>query len=271
MPQVPRPRIISLAPNVTSILHELGAMSDVVAVSRWCKDIAPVEHLPSVGDCWKLNIREVMHHKPTLLIGSVPFAIETVEEILAEPVAFLGINPRTLADIDRDIRIIARLVARQRTGDKLIARMHQAFAALKSKSAKSARLSAPRRKTGRRYKKPVVYAEAWPNPRISSPPWVSELITLAGATPAFPGGAKVSGAEVAAANPDVILLAWTATGTSAPLKSALENPAWQNVSAINSGHVHVIADELLNTPGPPLIEGADELFRAIWTYKNALT
>ena len=259
-----RPRIVSLAPNVTSILHEMGAMQDVVAVSRWCKDIAPVQHLPSVGDCWKLSMREVMQHQPTLLIGSVPFALETVEEILAEPVAFLAINPRTLADIDANIRTLAALVGRAAHGEKLIARMRKAFGALAKKSARAARLAAPRRKAGRAHRKAIVYCEAWSNPRISSPPWVSELITLAGATPAFAGGAKVSDAEVAAANPDVIVLAWTATGTSAPLKSALENTAWQNVSAVNSGRVHVIADELLNTPGPPLIEGADELFRAIW-------
>jgi iron complex transport system substrate-binding protein len=269
MPRSRRPRIISLAPNITSILHELGALRDVVAVSRWCKDIAPVAHMPRVGDCWKLSMREVMHHNPTLLVGSVPFALETVEEILAEPVAFLAINPRTLADIDANIRTLASLTNRPTRGEKLIARMHTAFTALSKTSAKAARLAAPRRKFGRAAKQPVIYSEAWSNPRISSPPWVSELITLAGATPAFPGGAKVSDAEVARANPDVILLAWTATGTSAPLKSALENPAWQDVNAVNSGRVHVIADELLNTPGPPLIEGASELFRAIWKRDRA--
>jgi ABC-type Fe3+-hydroxamate transport system substrate-binding protein len=269
MPHVPRARVISLSPNITSILHELGALRDVVAVSRWCKDVAPVEHLPAVGDCWKLSMREVMRHTPTLLVGSVPFALETVEEILAEPVAFLAINPRTLADIDANIRTLAALVGRAVQSEKLVARMHESFAALARNSVRAARLAAPRRKTGRVRRKPVVYAEAWSNPRISSPPWVSELIALAGATPAFPGGAKVSDAEVAAANPDVIVLAWTATGTRAPLKSALENPAWQNVSAVNSGRVHVIADELLNTPGPPLIEGAEELFRAIWGHNSA--
>lgn len=268
MPRAPHPRIISLAPNITSILHELGAMRDVVAVSRWCKDIAPVAHLPTVGDCWKLSMRQVMQHNPALLIGSVPFAVETVEEILAEPVAFLAINPRTLADIDTNIRTIAALTHRAADGEKLIARLRAAFEALAKNSAKAARLSAPRRKSGRAHKKPVVYSEAWSNPRIASPPWVSELISLAGATPAFPGGAQVSDAEVARANPDVILLAWTATGTSAPMKSALENPTWQNVSAVHTGRVHVIADELLNTPGPPLIEGAEELFRAIWKHKH---
>ena len=35
-------RIVSLAPNVTSILLALGAGRELVAVSRWCKDVAAV-------------------------------------------------------------------------------------------------------------------------------------------------------------------------------------------------------------------------------------
>ena len=49
-----------------------------------------------------MDVREVMRLRPTILIGSVPFAAETVQKILAEPVAFLAINPRSLADIYND-------------------------------------------------------------------------------------------------------------------------------------------------------------------------
>ena len=252
---MPRPsaRIVSLAPNVTSILHAIGGTRDLVAVSRWCKDVAPVSALPTVGDCWKLNVAEVMRLKPTLLIGSVPFAVETVEEILAQPVAFLAINPRTLADIQNDVHTLGRLVARAAAAERVIAKMRRSFDSVRKK-ARSRRAST----------KPVVYAEAWSNPRISSPPWVAELIEFAGAMPAVAAGAQVSDEEVAIANPDVIVLAWTATGDRAKPESALNNPKWKDVSAVKSRRVHVVRDELLNTPGPPLIEGATALYRAIW-------
>ena len=76
-------------------------------------------------------------------------------------------------------------------------------------------------------------------------------------------GAKITDEAVARAKPDVIVLAWAATGNRSKLESALRNPAWKNVPAIRSGCVVVIRDELLNTPGPPLMHGALELFRAI--------
>jgi iron complex transport system substrate-binding protein len=243
-------RIVSLAPNVTSILLALGAGRDLVGVSKWCKHVAPVGRRPQVGDCWKMDIVEVMRLKPTLLIGSVPFAAQTVEAILMQPVAFLALNPRTLADIYSDMRTLARLVNRVAAGERLIRRMQRDFSQLAHRAAR----------IGIR---PRVYCESWPNPRISSPPWVEELVELAGGRMIVKPGARVNDEDIARTKPDVIVLAWAATGNRAKPATALRNPAWMNVPAIKSGRVVVIRDELLNTPGPPLIEGARELFRAI--------
>jgi iron complex transport system substrate-binding protein len=247
-----RQRIVSLAPNVTSILLALGARRELVGVSKWCKDVAPVGRLPQVGDCWKLDVTEVMRLRPTLLIGSVPFAPETVEKLLAQPVAFLAINPRSLADIANDVRTLARLVNRAAAGEKLVARMRRTFNEIERAASKLP----PRRK-------PRVYCEAWPNPRISSPPWVAELIALAGGRFVVAPGKRVSNGEVVRAKPDVIILAWTATGNRASPTRMLADPAFRDLPAVKNRRVIVIRDELLNTPGPPLMQGARELFGAI--------
>jgi iron complex transport system substrate-binding protein len=245
-------RIVSLAPNVTSILLALGAGRELVGVSKWCKEVAPVGRRPQVGDCWKMDVREVMRLKPTLLIGSVPFATETVASILKEPVAFLAINPRSLADIETDIRTLARLVSCPTAGEELIREMRSSFESL-ARQAREFRVQ-PR---------PRVYCEAWPHPRISSPPWVSELVEMAGGQAVMRAGTRITDEEVTRAGPDVIVLAWTAVGARSKPSSALRNAAWQAIPAVKAGRVVVIRDELLNTPGPPLVEGARELFRAI--------
>jgi iron complex transport system substrate-binding protein len=245
-------RIVSLAPNVTSILLALGAGRELVGVSKWCKEVAPVGRRPQVGDCWKMDVREVMRLKPTLLIGSVPFATETVASILKEPVAFLAINPRSLADIETDIRTLARLANRANAGEKLIHEMQSNFESL-ARQARQLRVRS----------RPRVYCEAWPHPRISSPPWVSELVEMAGGQAVMRAGTRITDEEVTRAGPDVIVLAWTAVGARSKPSSALRNAAWQAIPAVKAGRVVVIRDELLNTPGPPLVEGARELFRAI--------
>ena len=159
-------RIVSSAPSVTSILLALGAGKELVGVSKWCKDVAAVGRRPEIGDCWNMDIREVMRLRPTHLIGSVPFATKTVEEILKQPVAFLALNPRTIADVYEDVRTLAHLTNRLARGEKLIRKMTRAFEGVAKRTAPL--LTRPR-----------VYCEAWPNPRISSPPWVAEMVEIA--------------------------------------------------------------------------------------------
>jgi iron complex transport system substrate-binding protein len=245
-------RIVSLAPSVTSILLSLGVRRELVGVSRWCKDVADVGSRPAVGDCWKLDMREILRLRPTILIGSVPFAVETVQKILAEPVAFLATNPRTVADVYSDIRVLGGLVSRAKASVRLMRKMREGFADVGRR--------AQRRGTGKRVR---VYCEAWPKPRISSPPWVAELVEMAGGEMVVAPGERVTDDEVARAAPDLIVLAWAATGGRAKISTALRNPAWRNVPAVRNGRVVVIRDELLNTPGPPLVLGARELARAI--------
>src|SRR5271155_2437320 len=215
-------RIVSLAPSVTSILLSLGVGRELVGVSKWCKDVAPVGRRPQVGDCWKMDIGELMRLKPTLLVGSVPFAAKTVEEILKQPVAFLALNPRTLADIESDIHILARLVSRAAAGERLIRKMARAFEDVAKRAE-------------RIHSRPRVYCEAWPNPRISSPPWVSELVKIAGGEMVVAPGARVMDESVARASPEVIILAWAATGDRAKPATALRNPAWRDVPAVKTG------------------------------------
>jgi iron complex transport system substrate-binding protein len=188
--------------------------------------------------------------KPTLVIGSVPYKQETVAKLLAQPFPFLAMNPRTLPDIETDIRLLGGITHRAAAAELLVKKMRRAFSQIE--------------KNARRYKKRVrVYCEAWPNPRISSPPWVAELVNICGGEMVVPAGKKIANAQVAAARPEVIVLAWAATGSKADRKQAYQVTDWKDVPAIRTRSVHVISDELLNTPGPPLIEGARELWRVL--------
>jgi len=251
-------RIVSLAPNATSILVALGARKSLVGVSRSCADVADVGRLPRLGDCWAIDLEPLARLKPDCIIGSVPFRIEVVEKILQLPATFIALNPRTLRDIYRDIELLGLVTGRGDAAVKLVRSVKHAFAGIRKRAVRLRALSV----SGRR-KAPRVYCEAWPKPRISSPPWVAELVGIAGGRMVTPAGTTVSDADVARAKPDVIVLAWTATGDRAKPESALKNPAWADVPAVRNGRIVVIRDEWLNTPGPPLIKGVKALFQAI--------
>jgi iron complex transport system substrate-binding protein len=244
-------RIVSLAPSATSILCAIGARRLLKGVTKWCCDVAPVAGLPRVGDCWHMeSVADIVALRPTLVIGSVPYKQETVGKLLEQRLNFLAMNPRSLDDVYADIRLLGGIAGRAAQAEALIRRMRSEFAVI----ARSAR----------RMKRRVrVYCEAWPNPRISSPPWVAELVKICGGEMIVAAGEKVTDAQVAEARPQVIVLAWAATGGKSDPEQAYKVEAWKDVPAIRERCVFLVRDELLNTPGPPLMEGARELSRVL--------
>ena len=242
-----RLRIVSLAPSATSILCAIGAKKALVGVTKWCPDLAPVAELPKLGDCWHMeSVDEILQLKPTLVIGSVPYKQETVAKLLERPLNFLAMNPRTLADVYANIRMLGGIVGRAKAAETVVGKMQKEFAFIERKSSNGTA-------------EPRVYCEAWPNPRISSPPWVAELVRMCGSEMIVPAGKRVDEEQVAAAKPDVIVLAWAATGDRATPQKAYEVQEWQEVPAIRNRRVYVMKDEWLNTPGPPLVQGAKAL------------
>lgn len=244
-------RIVSLAPSATSILWAIGAKRFLVGVTKWCADVAPVGNLPKLGDCWHMkSVDDILRLKPTLVIGSVPYKQKTVARLLEQPLNFLAMNPRTLADIEADIRLLGGIAHRAAAAEKLVNKMRKSFSQIETKA--------------RQFKKRVrVYCEAWPNPRITSPPWVAELVRICGGELVVPPGVKITDAQVASATPELIVLAWAATGMKSDPRQSYKVAAWKDVPAIRNRQVHVISDELLNTPGPPLVKGVRELYRLL--------
>ena len=249
-------RIVSLAPSATSILCAIGARNSLVGVTKWCPQVASVDGLPQLGDCWHMDgIDKILALRPSLVVGSVPYKPETVTKLLEQPINFLAMNPRSLADVYSDIRLLAGIAGKLPAGNRVVRAMQSDFARIRKKvKAKQARVR--------------VYCEAWPNPRISSPPWVGELVAICGGEKVAPAGEKVSDEQVSEANPDVIVLAWAATADKSDPQQAYKVAAWKNTSAIRDRRVHVISDELLNTPGPPLVKGAMELYKLLQARPN---
>src|SRR5579864_2440233 len=156
-------RIASLAPSVTSILCAIGAKRTLVGVTKWCAGVAKVNGLPRLGDCWRMeSVDEILRLKPTLVVGSMPYKQETVAKILEQPVSFLGMNPRTIEDVYADVRLLGGITGRAAQAESVVRKMKKEFSGIERKAQKNRR-------------KLRVYCEAWPNPRISSPPWVTEI------------------------------------------------------------------------------------------------
>jgi iron complex transport system substrate-binding protein len=239
-------RIVSLAPSATNILCSLGAQDCLVAVTRWCKDVVPagaIAGLPVLDDCWNVDPARVAGLKPDLVIGSVPYRAQVVEGLLAIGIRFLAKSPRTLADIYGDIALLAAIVGKQDAGEKLVAKMR-------------ARIEEISRQAARAQSRPRVYCEVWSNPLRTCEQWVEEMVEAAGGEfVPRPAGRAVTSEEVIAADPEIIVLAWAATGDRARADVVAKRTGWDKISAVRENRIHVVCDELLNTPAPILLDG----------------
>ncbi|HSK44595.1 MAG TPA: ABC transporter substrate-binding protein, partial [Candidatus Binatia bacterium] len=124
---------MSLQPSVTVTLRDLGLLDRLVACTKYCVDVCP-EVLATgciiVEDSWSAKADQIMAAKPDLVIASVPYRLESVAEILKTGTPFLGLAPKSLDEIYKDIMMLARVMGLETRGESqrgtaLVARMEK--------------------------------------------------------------------------------------------------------------------------------------------------
>jgi iron complex transport system substrate-binding protein len=202
-----------------------------------------------VADSWTAQSAQILKVHPDLVIAAVPYQEKALAEILKSGSRFVGLAPKSLADIYGDISAIAGVMDARDQGERVIRKMQQEIDAVRT-VAKD--LSRPR-----------VFCEEWGKPLIASQRWIAELVDAAGGEFVGKPDAQISFDEVRSAAPDILIAAWCGAGDRVPLEKIVEQRNWQNLSAVRNGRVYCIRDEYLNTPAPTLIEGLHALAVAI--------
>jgi iron complex transport system substrate-binding protein len=245
-------RIACLQPSATVILNAVGELRRVVACTRYCADVVPEVADGSrliLADSWSAHTEQIVSAQPDLVIAAVPYQEEAVSEILKAGARFLGLAPRTLADIYTDIATIAGAVGATDRGEEAIVAMQRRIDEVRTRTTASAR--------------PRVWCEEWGKPIIASQPWVSELVEAAAGEFLGTPGSQASADEIRQLDPEVIIAAWCGAGDRVPLEKIVVDRSWQQTSAALSGRVFCIWDEFLNTPAPTLLQGLEALAFAI--------
>jgi iron complex transport system substrate-binding protein len=249
-------RVVSLQPSATVILRDIGRLDCLVACTKYCAEVCP-ELRPEttrgktaiVADSWTAQSQQILDAHPDLVIAAVPYQEKAVSEILKSGARFLGLAPKSLADIYGDIAAIAGIMNAHEEGNRVIDKMRAAIEDV-------------RQRTGN-LRRPRVFCEEWGNPLIASQFWVAELVDAAGGEFVGKPGAQTDAAAIEAAAPDVIVAAWCGAGDRVPLEKIIHQRKWENISAVTNRRVYCIRDEYLNTPAPTLISGLHALAAAI--------
>jgi iron complex transport system substrate-binding protein len=245
-------RIACLQPSATVILAALGELDRVVACTKYCADVVPeiaTQRRIILADSWIANAEQIMAVRPDLVIASVPYQEKAVIEILKSGTSFLGLAPKSLADIYADIAMIAGAVGASERGEVVIAGMERRIEEIRV------------RVTG--LSRPRVFCEEWGKPLIASQAWVAELVEAAGGEFLGEPGRQISAGEAAGMDPDILVAAWCGAGDRVPLEKILRDRNWEGIRAARASQVYCVRDEFLNTPAPTLLYGLDALAFAI--------
>src|SRR5271157_4261100 len=154
-------RVVSLQPSATVTLRDLGLLDRLVACTKYCADVCPEVADGSrliVSDSWTAQSQQILAAHPDLVLASVPYQLEAVAEILKAGVRFLGLAPRTLADIYADISAIAGVMGAGGRGRDVISAMQNSITEVRERTGTASKLR--------------VFCEEWGKPIIVSQPWV---------------------------------------------------------------------------------------------------
>jgi iron complex transport system substrate-binding protein len=186
-------------------------------------------------------------------------------ELIRRNVAVHAFNQRDVAGVLAMIRTLGALVGAAGKADVLAATLERRLQQTRSR----AELLACR---------PRVYFEEWDEPMISGIGWVAELVEIAGGIDAFPALSRrknakeriVSGEQVIAAAPDIIVGSWCGK-KFVPAKVAAR-PGFAAIPAVRDGFLREIKSALILQPGPAaLTDGLDALVAIVreWTATHA--
>jgi iron complex transport system substrate-binding protein len=238
-------RIASLQPSITITIAALSRLDYLCACTKYCLEALPEladRNLHILHDSWTANTGEILAAKADMVIASVPYRMESLAAILKSGLPILTLAPHSLADIYKDIRLIAAHVDAQPEAESLIANMQFAIASTRDRAES-------------RTHTPVVYCEEWGKPLIHSQSWVAELVEAAGGQYLGTPGAHTTPEEIAAADPDVLLFSWCGAGNRVPLERVIDQRNWHHLRAVQQRRVFCIPDQYLNTPAQTLLEG----------------
>jgi iron complex transport system substrate-binding protein len=286
-------RVVSLLPAATEIVIAVGGESALVGLSHLCpqpegRELPRVLSTPIDSERWSMGeidarVREasakreslyaldeelVRELAPTLVLsqGLCPVCAatpETVEGALGKHgetcAKLLVLSPHSLADVARDIREVGAAIGRKNAALVAARDFERRFEKLRA-------LPEPSRR-------PRVAVIEWFEPLWVSGEWIAEMVEAAGGTPVLAGAKdssrRVEWSELAAADPDVIVLAACSMDVeraSRELGALRSRDEWRGLGAVKSSRVFLLDGERhTSTPGPRLAEGAEllaEILRA---------
>jgi len=246
-------RIVSLAPNLTEIVYAVGAGGQLVGNTEYCDYPAAAKSVAKVGDTMHPSAERIIALKPQIVLVSTASQLETfTKQLDQQNITVYVTNPQSLEDVFRSIQRLGDLFGHHDSTATLVAELRTRAAAVDAAT---------------KTVKPVkVFYQVSDEPlyTIGREAFLTDLIRRAGGisvTAEVPGAfPRYSDEAALAARPDAIILPSGGAMATANSKPA---PALKNSPAVLNNRVYKIDENHLQRPGPRLVDGLEEMARAL--------
>ena len=248
-------RIVSLAPNLTEIVYAVGAGDRLVGDTTYCDYPEAAKSVAKVGDTMRPSVERIIALKPQIVLVSTASQLETfTQQLDTQNISVYVTDPQSLNDVFRSIQTLGDLFEEHERATALVEQ-------LKHRSDETtfavARIQA----------KPIrVFYQVSGEPlyTIGRDAYLTDLIRRAGGVSvtadvpdAFP---RFSDEAALASKPDAIILP---TGGAMGAANSDVAPPLKHSPAVINNRVFKINDDHLSRPGPRLVDGLEEMARAL--------
>ncbi len=247
-------RIVSLAPAITEVLFAIGSSDQLVGVTQYC-DYPPEARLkPKVGYIHP-NLESIVALQPDLVVAPREFLRADILGKLEQlKIPTFILDAKTIEDVLSHIQSLGRMLGRSESADGLAAQMRQRIIAIKTRTAT---LPRPR----------LLYVlNSEPLITVGPGSFIDQLIELAGganiAARAKTPYPRLNIEEVLKEDPELLIFP-VGTAEGIPDSEQQVWKRWTTLSAVKYGRFHHIPSDLLNRPGPRIVEGLETLARTI--------
>jgi len=239
-------RIISLAPSNTEILFALGLGDKVVGVTMYCDYPPEALEKEKVGGYVTPDIEKIVALNPDLILVAYGTPMEVINTMVGLGLTVFGIKTTDLADLLNDIRRIGEITDKEVEAQALTSEMASNIEAIADA-------------TSELENRPKVFYIVGHEPSLwtaGSGTFIHELIEKGGGVNTcqnITGYSEISIEYVLARDPEIIITSsWPGV-----YEWAMNETALNATDARQNNRVFACDDNLVQRPGPRLVEGLE--------------
>jgi len=242
-------RIVSLAPANTEILYGLDALDRVVGVTTYDDYPPEVATLEKVGDFVGPNLEAIAALEPDLVLVTTGVQADIISQIEALGATVIAIDPQSLDALYVSIATVGAAIGEPAKADALVSDMQRELEGIQN-----AIDAAPVRCFIEIAQDPLYTAGAVT--------LLNDLIEQAGGENVVTqeGYVGYSVEQLLTDDPEVYL---ATLGSMSDPSDLAKRPGYGELSAVKSGRVAVLEDNLVSRPGPRIIQGVRQIAEAL--------